>query len=114
MAIANGQSLSGAVNLPGPVTAIAIPTLTTDSSSITFQGSADGVTYQELNTADGTAYVVVTAATGATTVLLATVAASTETLPFIALPYIKVRTGLVGAAQAQGAARTITLVCQVA
>ena len=104
--IANAASLSGAVPIVGEVVAIDLPTLTTDSSSITFQGSFDGDTFRELQEVDGTAYTVTTAATGATLALLS----SAATNPPIRVPWLKVRTGTSGAAVNQGSARTITLI----
>lgn len=105
--IANGASLSAAVNLNGwRVVGFEFPTLTSDSSSITFQSSTDNSTFREINEGDGTAYTVTTAATGATSVVLD----SAATNPQFSVPYLKIRTGTSGAAQAQGAARTIKVI----
>jgi hypothetical protein len=98
--IANGASLSGAAEIgAGTLVGIQLPTFT--SAALTFQGSADGVTYVEVVDATNTA-VTFTATTGALYIK--------APADLVGVPYIKVRSGTVGAAVNQGGARTISLV----
>lgn len=98
--IANGTSLSGAVQIgPARVVGIQLPTLT--SAALTFQGSADGVTYVNLFDA-ANAEVTVTASVG-DRINLAPAALS-------GVNYLKVRSGTSGAPVNQGADRVISLI----
>lgn len=98
--IANGASLSGAAHIgAGTLAGIQLPTFT--SAALTFQGSADGVTYVEVVDASNQA-VTFTATTGALYLK--------APADLAGIPYIKVRSGTSGAAVNQGAARTISLI----
>jgi hypothetical protein len=98
--IANGASLSGAAHIgAGTLVGIQLPTFT--SAALTFQGSADGVTYVEVMDASAAA-VTYTASTGAIYIK--------APADLVGVPYIKVRSGTSGAAVAQGAARVISLI----
>lgn len=100
VAIANGASLSGAAEIgAGTLIGIQLPTIT--SAALSFQGSADGVTYVEVVDSTNTA-VSFTATTGAIYIK--------APADLAGVPFIKVRSGTSGAAVNQGAARTITLV----
>jgi hypothetical protein len=98
--IANGQSLSGAAHI-GSATLVGIQLPTITSAALTFQGSADGVTYVEVVDSSAAA-VSYGASTGAIYIK--------APADLAGVPYIKVRSGTSGAAVAQGAARTITLI----
>ena len=98
--IANGQSLSDAAHLgAGTLIGIQLPTIT--SAALTFQGSADGVTFVEALDASSNA-VSVAASTG--------VRYLKAPADLAGIPYLKVRSGTSGTPVAQGAERTITLV----
>lgn len=98
--IANGQSLSSAAEIGiGTLVGIQLPTFT--SASLSFQGSADGVTYVEVVDASAQA-VAYGASTGAIYIK--------APADLAGVPYLKVRSGTSGSPVAQGAARTITLV----
>jgi hypothetical protein len=98
--IANGASLSGAAHIgSGTLVGIQLPTFT--SAALTFQGSADDVTYVEVVDSSAAA-VTYTASTGAVYIK--------APADLVGVPYIKVRSGTSGAAVAQGGARTISLV----
>lgn len=106
--IASGASLSSAISLQSNATTycglrifgIIMPSEWT-SANLTFQVSADGVTYQNLYDANGTEITVVAGASR--TIQL-------DPAVFAAIPYIKVRSGTSGTAVNQGAARTIGLI----
>lgn len=99
--IAAGASLSSAITKIGQaLLAIQFPAAL-DGAVLTFQGSMDGTTYVEIKDASGTALSVTTVA-----------ASEGRSLGQLALdlapwPYIKIRTGTSGSAQAQSAARTL-------
>jgi hypothetical protein len=98
--IANGQSLSTAAAIgAGTLIGIQLPTIT--SAALTFQGSADGVTYVEALDASSAA-VTVSASVGTRYIK--------APADLAGVPYLKVRSGTSGAPVNQGAARTITLV----
>jgi hypothetical protein len=98
--IANGASLSGAAEIgAGTLVGIQLPTIT--SASLSFQGSADGVTYVEVLDA-ASAAVAVAASTGARYIQ--------APADLHGVPYLKVRSGTSGSPVTQGAARTITLI----
>jgi hypothetical protein len=98
--IANGESLSTAAHIgSGTLVGIQLPTFT--SAKLTFQGSADGVTYVECVDASAAA-VEYAASTGAIYIK--------APADLAGVPYIKVRSGTSGAAVNQAAERTITLV----
>lgn len=99
--IANGASLSGAVNLGGEaLIRLQMPAAWT-AAKITFQVSDDDVTYRNIVKEDGSEYEL-------------TVAASTEIIliwtNFIGVKYMKIRSGTAAAAVNQGASRDIGLV----
>lgn len=98
--IANGQSLSGAVHIgTGTLIGIQLPVFT--SAALSFQGSADGVTYVEVVDASANA-VGYTASTGSIYIK--------APADLVGVPYLKVRSGTSGSPVNQGAARTITLI----
>lgn len=98
--IANGASLSGAAEI-GAGTLIGIQLPTIDNAALSFQGSADGVTYVEALDASSAA-VSVAASTGARYIK--------APADLAGIPFLKVRSGTSGSPVNQGAARTITLV----
>jgi hypothetical protein len=100
--IANGASLSGAVDIGGrKLVAIDMPSAWT-AAALTFQASADGVTYDDMYD-------------GATERSL-TVAASRYMMlnigDWVGARYLKIRSGTSGTPVNQGGARTITLMVQ--
>jgi hypothetical protein len=100
--IANGASLSDAVNLQGGrLVAIVMPAAWT-AGDLTFQASADGTTFNNVYDEDD-AEVVVEAAASRHIILNPGV--------WLGIRQIKVRSGTSGAAVNQGGARLITLVC---
>lgn len=99
--IANGASLSDALNLAGmTMVAIVIPAAWT-AANLTFQASIDGTTYYNLFD-DGGNEQTVTAAASEHLFL--------SPLEWIGINWIKIRSGTSGAAVNQGAARTIQVV----
>jgi hypothetical protein len=98
--IANGASLSDAIHVgAGTLVGIQLPTIT--SAALTFQGSHDGTTFAEVVDASGNA-VTYQASTGAIYIK--------APADLVGVPYVKVRSGTSGAAVAQGAARSISLI----
>jgi hypothetical protein len=98
--IANGASLSDAAHIgAATLVGIQLPTITT--GTLSFQGSADGATYVECMDASASA-VAYASSSGAIYIK--------APADLVGVPYLKVRTGTSGAAVAQGAARTITLI----
>lgn len=98
--IANGASLSGILNVwPNAVNAVIMPATWT-AASLTFQGSMDGVNFFDLFNDAGVEYEI--PALVSQSIIL------NVPLPF---PYIKVRSGTTGTPVNQGAARSISLVC---
>lgn len=99
--IANGGSLSAAVDLTkGRLVGIQMPA-GWDAAAITFQGSYDGATFANLYDKGGTEYSVTTAASRF--VLL-------PAADFAGLRYIKARSGTAGVPVNQTAERALTLV----
>lgn len=99
--IANGASLSGAVNLHAlRLAGIQMPAAWT-AASLTFQASFDGTTYAEVCDTSGAA-VTFTVAAGTFVVINPATIAGVRNL--------KVRSGTSGAPVAQGAERTLRLV----
>lgn len=99
--IANGASLSGAIDLStGKLARIAMPASWT-AANLTFQASYDGATYNDLYDQNGTEYTVTAAASRSILVPFA---------DFIGIRYLKIRSGTSGAAVNQGADRTLNLV----
>lgn len=92
--IANGQTVSGAIDL-GEFVLVGLQNATLTSTAMTFQASSDGVTYVAVKKVDGNSYSI-------------TVASDTYTaIPMtdlVGLRYIKVVAG-----SAEGAARTVLL-----
>lgn len=101
--IANGGSLSAAVALGTTrLVGIITPAAFTTTTILTFDVSADGVTYAPLFLPDNTE---------AQVILSLSASRYIPVDPTIFnLPYIKIRAGLNGAAVAQGADRVFTLV----
>jgi hypothetical protein len=98
--IANGASLSGAVDLTaGVLVGIQMPTWT--AAVLTFQGSADDTTYTNVYTDGGSEFTVQTASDRFVQV---------DPVDFVGIRYLKVRSGTSGSAVNQGAERVLTLV----
>lgn len=100
--IANGQSLSGALNLGGlRLFGIVMPAAWT-TASLTFQMSPDnGVTWNDMYDALGSEFVV--AADVSRFIML-------DPFSFSAVQWLKVRSGTAGTPVAQGADRLLNLV----
>lgn len=101
--IASGQSLSAAADLGGARLCGIILPATWTSASISFAVSSDGVTYFPLYTDGVVEYSIANAAA-------VSVAYGLNISILAPWRYVKVRSGLVGAATAQGGDRVITLV----
>ena len=100
--IANGASLSDAIDLGGrKLVAIDMPAAWT-AASLTFQASADGTTYDNLY--DG--------ATERAVVVGASYYSALNIGDWVGVKFLKVRSGTAGSPVNQAAARTITLVLQ--
>lgn len=100
--IANGQSLSGAVDLGTMrLFAIVMPATMT-GTSLTFQASHDGSTYNNVYDDGGNELTYTTAASRYIVV--------SSPAKWIGIRYLKVRSGTSGSATAEGGARSITLV----
>lgn len=100
--IANGASLSAAVNIAHmDLFAIEMPAAWT-AASLTFQGSYDGTTYSDLY--DDAGNEVTFTVDASRYVLIRTPA------QFFGLKKLKVRSGTTGSAVNQGAARSINLI----
>jgi hypothetical protein len=103
--IAKNASLSGASNLSNKVLCAIIMSAAWTAACLTFQVSDDlGVTWYELVDDGGTAITIATAG------VIAGGRIQVDPSAFASVDFIKVRSGTLGAAVAQGAARTITLV----
>jgi hypothetical protein len=100
ISIANGASLSSAIDLGNTrLSYIVMPSAWT-AANLTFQVSEDGVTYADLYNDSGTEYTVTAAASRTLRV----------TLPdWLAIRYLKVRSGTSASPVTQGAARTLQL-----
>lgn len=102
--ILNGQSLSSAGSIGhGDFVGIDMPELWTPAD-LTFQGSFDGVTFQDVYNADGSLYTV--KASAARFIVLAA--------RFAATPWIKIRSGTAVAPvnQVEAPIATLTLIVQ--
>lgn len=100
--IANGASLSGAVDLgAGAVLAAIYMPAAWTAASLTFQASADGVTYVDVYDDGDVEYEIAAAASRSIKVSLE---------DFIGVRYLKVRSGTTATPVAQGASRSIVLV----
>lgn len=99
--IVNGASLSGGVEIgAGSLVGLDLPVLT--SAGLSFQASADGVTWREVFNADGTTATSIGASTGDR--FVAAPAA------LVGAAWLKVRSGTSGAPVNQGADRVISVV----
>lgn len=103
--IANGQSLSGAVDLASNrLFALVIPSVWTGiTTPITFQASADWITYGEMYDSTGTEVQI--AVTGVSTYVLNAIPAE-----WLGVRFIKVRSGTAGSAVTQGQSTNIIIV----
>lgn len=102
--IANGQSLSDAIDLGGlRLVSIVMPSAWT-AANLTFQVSHDGTTYNNLYDAGGSE--VTTTAAASRYIYL-------DPAFWSGIRFLKVRSGTSGAAVAQGAERLVTLVCRI-
>jgi len=101
--IANGASLSGAVDLAGyRVMAVQMPAALT-GTSVTFQTSFDGTTYGNLYDTTGTEESAVVAASRVVWL---------EPATFVTFEYIKVRSGTAGTPTTELGDRIIKLLCR--
>lgn len=101
--IANGQSLSGAINLYAyRLCGVLIPA-TFEGTSLTFQGSPDGGTYGNVYDSSGTEKAVTVAVNRMVLISPA---------EFYGLRYIKVRSGTSGAPSVVAADRTLQLISE--
>jgi len=99
--IASGASLSDAADLTGgALVGIIMPAAWT-AASLTFQGSVDDSTYNNVYNDSGSEYTV--AADASRLIVL-------DPADFVSARHLKVRAGTSGTPVNQGAARTITLV----
>jgi hypothetical protein len=102
--IADGVSLSGAADLTGRGTPVAVITdADWDTNAMTFQGSVDGVLYSDLRVA------------GVEVSIAGVVASSLEPLDpmrFLACRYLKVRSGPGAAPVPQVGDTVVTIVCR--
>jgi len=103
-AISNGASLSAAVELTeGQLVALLMPAAWT-AAAVSFDVSYDGSTYAPLYNANGEVKVASTHISTSERRVLAL-----DPVDFLGAKYVKVRSGLNGAAVNQGGARTVTL-----
>ncbi|CAK0772595.1 conserved hypothetical protein [Gammaproteobacteria bacterium] len=101
--IANGESLSGAVQLGGAeLIGVVMPAAWT-AANLTLQVSADGTTFNNLYDVDGNEVPITAAASRYINLL---------PINFVGFQWIKVRSGTSGTPVAQGAARTIGIVAE--
>ena len=99
--IASAASLSGAIDLAGCVlVGIQMPS-GWDAANLTFQGSADGVTYGDVYDGAGTEYFVTAVASYFIRI---------DPQDLVPIRYLKVRSGTTGTPVAQGAERVLTLI----
>lgn len=99
--ISSGNSLSSGIDLGTARLARIVMPASWTAANLTFQTSPDNSTWSDLYDSYGTEYTVTAAASRAIIIPL---------VDFIGVRYIKVRSGTAGAAVAQGADRTLTLV----
>lgn len=105
--IANGASLSGAVDIVGlTLVGVLIPSSWT-TADLTFQVSVDGSTYVDVYNDSGVEYLVQVGAASTYIVLNKSGYAD-----FAGMRYLKVRSGTSGTPVNQGGARTLTLICK--
>lgn len=101
--ILSGQSLSGAIDLAAErAHRITLPAAWT-AAAITFQASADGVTYSDLYNEGGEYSLGSTVVGASRTILL-------DQATFYGIRYLNIRSGTAAAAVNQGADRIITIV----
>lgn len=98
--IANGASLSDAVDLGGKLLGGILMPAAWTAANLTFQASADGVTYGNVYDAVGDEYTVTAAASRFIAL---------DPSMFSGAQYVKVRSGTAGSPVNQGAARVIVL-----
>jgi len=101
--IANGASLSGAVDLGGRKLAAIVMPDTWTAAALTFQASPDGVTYY--NVYDG-------ATERSLTVAASYYSALNVSSGWVGIRWLKIRSGTASVPVNQAAARTLTLVIQ--
>lgn len=99
--IANGGSLSGAIDLAGRTAIRLLMPAAWTAAVLTLQFSPDGVTYNNVYDSFGTEYTIQAAASRAILLVPA---------DFLGVRYLKLRSGTAGAAVNQGADRAITVV----
>jgi hypothetical protein len=98
--IANGASLSGAIDLGQSRAARIVMPAAWTAADLTVQTSYDGVTYNNLYNSDGTEYTIKAAASRS--ILLSLV-------DFIGIRFLKLRSGTSGTPVNQGADRVLTV-----
>lgn len=99
--IANGESLSGAVDCGSARLALIVMPAGWTAADLTFQESVDNSTFVDKYDAYGVEYTVVCAASRAIVINLA---------DFIGTRYLKIRSGTAAEPVAQGGSRALTLV----
>lgn len=102
VAIANGESLSGAIKIDGDLVGLIMPAAWT-SAALTFQGSIDGTTFFDI-------YDAATERTIASGAAVASHFLALKRDDWMAFTHIKVRSGTAGAAVNQAAARALQAV----
>lgn len=103
--IANGAALSGAVELTeGQLVGMLMPSAWT-AAAVSFDVSQDGATYAPLYNGNGEVRIASTYISTSERRFFAL-----DPVDFLGWKFVKVRSGLNGAAVAQGAGRTVTLV----
>lgn len=104
LTIANGEALSGGINMGGSrLFAIIMPAAWT-AAGLTFMASVDGTNYYDLYTYNGIEFAAAAAADRYIVL---------EPEVFAAIKYIKVRSGTSATPVNQGADRTLTIVTRV-
>lgn len=101
VAIANGESLSGAIHVGNRAPVLLIMPAAWTTADVTLQGSQDGSTYNDVYDRNGNEYTITAAA--ARLILL-----DVPDIPSVR--WLKLRSGTTGTAVNQGAARSLTLV----
>ena len=103
LTIANGVSLSGAIDLGDLCAVLVVMPVAWTAANLTFQASHDGVTYQNVYDGFGVEYSLVAAAAR-------NVAVPPSDL--VGARFIKIRSGTSGTPVNQGAARTLYVVAR--
>lgn len=102
--IANGASLSGAIDLGANRLARIVMPSSWTTAALSFQASYDGTNFADLFNKDGEVSL------AATTVVAASRSIAVDPAIFFGARYLKIRSGLTAAAVNQGGARSLILV----